>query len=158
MFPPKRKQCDQSLVDIPRFWALISKLHMAYHEDMAFQNHGIESNLDPIPMFSWRFCHWTLSWQCSVMFWVFISSWCWRCSRMMSSWYGRNGIFLTKLAHLSIPNWRRRNEGRSFAIGVVFWGNFDRTNMLAGEIRVSSRWSSLLACSNSQRDSRKPFF
>ena len=33
----------------------------------------------------------------------------------------KEGYFLTKLARLSIPNWRQRIGTRHFAIGVVCW-------------------------------------
>ena len=60
-------------------------------------------------------------------FWV-ISRWslaivsCWIVAGLLlvSSWF----LFLTKLARLSILNWRQRIETRHFAIGVVCWVNF----------------------------------
>ena len=60
-------------------------------------------------------------------FWV-ISRWslaivsCWIVAGLLlvSSWF----LFLTKLARLSILNWRQRIETRHFAIRVVCWVNF----------------------------------
>ena len=51
---------------------------------------------------------------CSCLGGVSVVSW--RCSGVVFSWYLRNDFFLTKLARLSTPNWRQRNETRHFAI------------------------------------------
>ena len=70
-------------------------------------------------LFRWWLVSWwhfggvsIVSWRCPVMFWVF--PWCLGSVPVVSWWYWRNGIFLTKLAHLSTQKLASK-ETRNFA-------------------------------------------
>jgi hypothetical protein len=60
------------------------------------------------------------------MFWVF--PWCLGSVPVVSWWYWRNGIFLTKLAHLSTQKLASK-ETRNFAVGGVCWVNWKPPNI-----------------------------